>query len=76
MGLSGKNLRFINYFHDFFIPIFLKVIIKLLEVSELLKLQNNIREHEKNFFIREKCMVSKVSTLNFLVKKSAKKAVL
>ena len=76
MGLSWKNLRFRNYFHDFFIPIFLKVIIKLLEVSELLKLQNNIREHEKNFFIREKCMVSKVSTLNFLVKKSAKKAVL
>ena len=47
MGLSLKNLRFRNYFHDFFIPIFLKVIIKLLEVSELLKLQNNIREHEK-----------------------------
>ena len=34
-------------FMIFFIPIFLKVIIKLLEVSELLKLQNNIREHEK-----------------------------
>ena len=60
------NLEII--FMIFFIPIFLKVIIKLLEVSELLKLQNNIREHEKNFFIIEKYMVSKVLTLNFLVK--------